>query len=1013
MVNIYDALPLGKTMIDMRFDLLIHNSKEISDKAINDLKRQYTSIIGGGKSFTQDLVDQVNLDYQTRLQQLEIDSINNTVQPIYGAVVRLFYTGAGSKSITVTGMIFDPLAITSFLPPLNGGITPPLGPMDGNINYRPTIQYTLNQAETLSCTDPNTLTRIMRDYTDMVNLDKTILQKAKAFPIDTTKGLFNVNKVVGATQISPTQCAIQWTESVFDPVTNIPIPIVASDTSVQSIKTFGTSLGSYSISTGSISAGILYISNAPEAGNQQFILTPSDPILNSQLSSLAISKKPINILMENSDSTWRFSMTYSAIVSYNTFMGNIIANQYIFTLTPQLILPVQYSKVTITALLPGITEITRYGLISYKVDRNNWYSPNLLMDLSGFVLYNSPTIPACVFNPTAYIQSTLNRFGSTSGSSIQADFMKNVFKNGAGPVCPTIYPGYLFDANDYSAANGSSTMSTPLIQDYITKMNAGNNPPVKAATTISPLPSPLILNRPLPSKTQLDNGHNVCPTATCEDPDILFSLIDQYNSNPTYAGTILRVTKANTPNSNQCDIEAVLNYDSYIQDIIGQGIIDATTGLTTTTYPMVKKGAVTYSLQGSKTVEGSKAIVGAGSGSSSINTNTIALYVSLDMTNCSYSLIDASGATSGVSVQPNTPLLLQPTDYAKQLLQRRSASLGSAVSKIQSDFSAISGSAKSVLTKYRVNTYKAVGAINTLPCSKKCSDPAILSAIKTYYNAANPNMAMQTILSTGSLDGNSCDATFTNATTTLAGRFTVSVSAAPSCTPTITGMTPIAIANPSTYSDINDLTIKINTAAGSVISPFTDYSPASQEVPPPLKVRAFGLDRARNSVDSFTDLQFLPPRVQSIPIQSEDVSRPSYKFLRFIPRKTRDPMSPSVHVGKFTFFYAGKPLLLDGSATNPMGTWEGSLKAVTGPGPRDGWYDAHKKPLVFAFKSAISVDAYSLTTSAESYDADPVSWRLEGSTNGTFWTALDTQTNFPTPIERFRDIVPAIVLYRT
>jgi hypothetical protein len=89
-----------------------------------------------------------------------------------------------------------------------------------------------------------------------------------------------------------------------------------------------------------------------------------------------------------------------------------------------------------------------------------------------------------------------------------------------------------------------------------------------------------------------------------------------------------------------------------------------------------------------------------------------------------------------------------------------------------------------------------------------------------------------------------------------------------------------------------------------------------------------------------------------------------------------------------------------------MGTWEGEFKDIMGPGFRDGWSDAHKKPLVFAFKSPVLIDAYSFTTAAESIDSDPVAWKLEGSMNGSFWTLLDTQQRFPTPVERFHEIQP-------
>jgi len=79
---------------------------------------------------------------------------------------------------------------------------------------------------------------------------------------------------------------------------------------------------------------------------------------------------------------------------------------------------------------------------------------------------------------------------------------------------------------------------------------------------------------------------------------------------------------------------------------------------------------------------------------------------------------------------------------------------------------------------------------------------------------------------------------------------------------------------------------------------------------------------------------------------------------------------------------------------------------VTAPGFTTGWSDYHKKPLVFAFPAAIHVNGYSFTTTIpeNGIDGDPVSWKLEGSVNGTYWTTLDTQTNYPTPVDRFKEI---------
>jgi hypothetical protein len=62
------------------------------------------------------------------------------------------------------------------------------------------------------------------------------------------------------------------------------------------------------------------------------------------------------------------------------------------------------------------------------------------------------------------------------------------------------------------------------------------------------------------------------------------------------------------------------------------------------------------------------------------------------------------------------------------------------------------------------------------------------------------------------------------------------------------------------------------------------------------------------------------------------------------------------------------------------------------------------KPVVFQFKDPFPFDAYSWVTSTDTnidgiatargtvtYNNDPVQWKLEGSTNGTFWTMIHDQ----------------------
>ena len=890
MTLIYDICPIGQTILDIRFQLRIHTDPTVAYGPIADLKAQYTRFRQSGKNtFNEDILNQAEMDYQNKLQGLEQSAINNVSNLFEGAVARIFYT-PGTPFISLTGIIFDDRAVTSFIPALNGGLRLPNGSIQGNVNFVPTIEYTKNVTmDTLTCSDLNTVRRVMDDYTNDVQLHKNILLNAPN-PIDTSLGTLFVNQVNSYTQISPTQCAYEWTESVYNPVTNLPIAFTST----------GVNAGS-------------------QAGSQP-------------------------------------------------------------------------------------TVFRRFGIFTYKADTIGWESPDLYYDPSGLKLLTSGTIPACSFDPATYRASVGQRFNSLGTSTsdintIKTDFIRNSFKNGATPICPQTIPGYLFNPAVYLSVN--TDVATALVDGLVHYKSNGifEGRPVKSSTTTTPFTSPITYTKPLPSQTALDNNSGLCPTTYCDDLDVLYTLADQYNSKPDLPGFIMRIKRAFTPNPYQCDIEADVNYDATIQDIIGQKILNPTTGLPYINYPMIKKGTATYNVGSDKrtVIEGSKPVTATG-----IQTVKLALSVSLDKTTCNPMLVDAEGIGSGTSIQDNTPSLYKYMEYIDRMSQKGS-SIGSSIAQIQSDFSSISGSVRAAAFNYRVNTYSAIGDINPISTcpGKKCSDSAVMNSIRTMIQGD-----LMTILNIGTgADGKSCDVTYTNRSSqTVAQRFTMSLTGT-TCTPS----SSVPIVPTPTYSDVQNMAVPLNTAntykgsGAHLVSAFTDFVEPQTDENGALKPRSFGLDRARNSVDDYTDIQFQEPLKQVIPKKEVEDST-TYRFIRFVPLKTRSPDADSVGVSKFTFFYDGKPLALEGKVTNPMGTWEGEFKDIMGPGFRQGWSDAHKKPVVFAFKGPVLIDAYSFTTAAESIGSDPVAWKLEGSMNGSFWTLLDAQQRFPTPVERFHEI---------
>jgi len=525
---------------------------------------------------------------------------------------------------------------------------------------------------------------------------------------------------------------------------------------------------------------------------------------------------------------------------------------------------------------------------------------------------------------------------------------------------------------------------------------------VKKATPITSISPPITYPKPMPTQATLNTLSGICPKTSCEDLDVLFSLVDQYNSAPMFPGSILRVKRAFTPNPYQCDVEVDINYDSQITNWL--------------TDKPIKKGTVTYTVvpgvNGAKanTTESPVSVPMTG-----VQMTTLAFYVSVDKTNCSYILSDASGATSGTSIQTNTPALYQPMEYAAQLSQRTIDSTGSHTANIQRTLSATAGSIKSVLANYRLQTYAAVGDLTTLAnCpTTSCNNTTIMNSLMAFYRAQT-GVAVSTILNVGTLDSKTCDISFTTSTNqTLGARFTMTPGTT-ACTFTPTAYSSI-LPSPS-YKDLQGMgsTPPTSAVAGFVnyvnpVSGFTDYSPTTVEAYPITK-RGFGLDRARNSDAPIKDKQFLVPLEQELLVPEpvdDEAPVAAYKFLRFRPLKTRNPTNASVHVSKFTFFLDGKPIsLVKGKVSNPMGTWEGSITDVTGAGFKSGWSDDHKSTLLFAFPDAIALDGYSFTTTIpeNGLQGDPISWKLEGSLNSTYWTTLDVQTNFPTPVERFKEI---------
>ena len=1041
MSNIYDIYTIGNTILDIRFDLTKHGDIGPFQTKVAKLNQEYNDI--RSSNLAQGVLDNAKYDYETAMDDIQFQETYNTYNPVLGVVGRFFYRyDTSSGNFTITGFTLNAKAATSFIPELNGGTRVSVGSEIGNLNFIPTIKYTLNVPESLDCTNPNTLRRIMDDYVYATGSDLEYALYSATPSMDITQGSVKVREILGAVQVAPTQCAITWKESLWDAQTNGPI---------------------------------------------------SDKLNN----------------------------------------------------------------------------VKRSALISYSVNQDDWYSSQINFDPSGFAFFSSNKVPSCKFDTEAYKAKIAPRLSSASKADIQRDFLQGTFNRGYTPVCPKTLPKYLFNPSDYVAAHGdlkalphfmdptSGIVNvTEALKHYTstgTYTNSGiyEERVIRASEDITAFPRPIILKNPFPGGTLLDDGNSVCPVTSCEDFDTLYSIVQQYNNDPTSPGTILRVTKSNTPNKFQCDIQADIDYDINVRKLSLQP------GSESEPVDMVQKGSFSYDSAGVPQDNPTPPPSGLQKNA------TLGLGVHMDIKTCSIqydTLVD-----DGYSIQTNTPPLPKPMEYATEVQKRETASMTTSFNNIKSSAGSALTAVKSVLPTYKTNTVNAQDAIATLGtnCASKCDSTDIVNNMLQFYKDQNRNTKIiDSVLRVKTLDSSTCEMTFKELTPipdqptimnakTTGARFkmgsggdckfyTVSmIYAFPSISipDTMPFAAPNWWSNPPTYTAESyntkevfavkgpltqteaqakcasygatlatyDQVVEVEKAGGGWCSwgwiaddssriakvsfpvqatdqcyndspgtkvriqdgsterhgancygvkpgmtdallpfsstkwsqtkirssmtfpysnpykeTFTNYKPIQvTESTFPLNKSSFGLDIARNNDGPGLDTLFIEPLRQESravtvgpkyvdadeTLQGEKAS--SYKYIRFRPTKTRDPSSP-VNIAKIRFFLKGNEIdIRTAKVTNPMGTWVGDVADVNGPGYTRGWSDKHKRALMFAFPYALMMDGFSWTTADpdKGIGGDPVQWKLEGSSNGTYWTTLRDQSHkYPVPVNRFQDL---------
>jgi hypothetical protein len=173
----------------------------------------------------------------------------------------------------------------------------------------------------------------------------------------------------------------------------------------------------------------------------------------------------------------------------------------------------------------------------------------------------------------------------------------------------------------------------------------------------------------------------------------------------------------------------------------------------------------------------------------------------------------------------------------------------------------------------------------------------------------------------------------------------------------------------------------------------------------PLNTPSFGNDRTRNNGGNIETYYEEPLYQKEATVKTRGSKGNSYRYIRFRPYKTRNPENPTVNVAKFRFFLGNNEVdVRNAKVTNPMGTWVGRIEDVTVNGHEKGWSDAHKKAIIFAFPYPVLMDGFTWTTANPDagVDGDPVRWKLEGSSNGTYWTTLRDQSSVSYPVSKTR-----------
>jgi hypothetical protein len=128
----------------------------------------------------------------------------------------------------------------------------------------------------------------------------------------------------------------------------------------------------------------------------------------------------------------------------------------------------------------------------------------------------------------------------------------------------------------------------------------------------------------------------------------------------------------------------------------------------------------------------------------------------------------------------------------------------------------------------------------------------------------------------------------------------------------------------------------------------------------------------------------------------------TFQYFRFLPLALRTAAANSIQLSEFELLDASQSPLPVATVTNPGGDNPAgeNVENVIDGSVDTKWLDFLKGPLEFDFGSPVAVETYRFATANDAAERDPISWRLEGSTDGLTWEIVHEVIGFSPPISR-------------